>query len=95
VGAATVTRVANQLYPVTTGGEIVAFLLMVYAVVVFAYLASSMASALIGGDAQQVAQPGPSGQAVQPDQSRRPGQAVSGPSQKTPGGYVTLSCSLV
>ncbi len=33
-GAATVTRVANQLYPVTTGGEIVAFLLMVYAIVV-------------------------------------------------------------
>ena len=93
--AATVTTVANQLYPVTTGGEIVAFLLMVYAVVVFAYLASSMASALISGDARQAAQQpsrsGPSGQAVRPDQAGRPGQAASGPSQETPGGYVVLS----
>lgn len=68
--AATVTTVANQLYPVTTGGEIVGFLLMVYAVVVFAYLASSMASALIGGDAQEAAQQAnASGQAAQQGQS--------------------------
>ncbi len=96
--AATVTTVANQLYPVTTGGEIVAFLLMVYAVVVFAYLASSMASALIGGDAQQAAQqpnqPGPAGHnapPVQPDQSGRLGQAPPVPDQGASDGYVALS----
>jgi len=53
--AATATTVANQLYPVTPGGEVVAFLMMVYAVCVFGYLASSLASVLIAGDAQQSA----------------------------------------
>jgi voltage-gated potassium channel len=51
--AATATTVANQLYPVTTGGEVVGFCIMVYAVCVFGYLASSLASVLVAGDAQQ------------------------------------------
>jgi len=74
--AATVTTVANQLYPVTPGGEVVAFLLMVYAVVVFAYLASSMASALIGGDAAQAAQ-----QAI-------PSNQTGGADQRDPRAYL-------
>jgi voltage-gated potassium channel len=94
--AATVTTVANQLYPVTTGGEIVAFLLMVYAVVVFAYLASSMASALIGGDAQQAAQqpnqPNQGGQTSQTGQpSIPPAGEAPGLNRATAGGYVALS----
>jgi voltage-gated potassium channel len=51
--AATATTVANQLYPVTAGGQVVAFLVMVYAVCVFGYLASSLASVLVAGDAQK------------------------------------------
>ena len=50
--ATTVTTVASQYAPVTTGGEIVSFLLMLYAVLVFTYFMSSLASALIGGDQQ-------------------------------------------
>ena len=53
--AATATTVANQLYPVTAGGEVVAFLIMVYAVCVFGYLASSLASVLVAGDARKSA----------------------------------------
>ena len=51
--AATATTVANQLYPVTPGGEVIGFLIMVYAVCVFGYLASSLASVLIAGDARR------------------------------------------
>jgi voltage-gated potassium channel len=51
--AATATTVANQLYPVTPGGEVVGFLIMVYAVCVFGYLASSLASVLVAGDAKR------------------------------------------
>jgi voltage-gated potassium channel len=54
--AATATTVANQLYPVTPGGQVVAFLVMVYAVCVFGYLASSLASVLVAGDARKSAQ---------------------------------------
>lgn len=53
--ATNVTTVSSQFYPVTEGGELISFLIMVYAVVVFGYLASALASALIGGDAQQAA----------------------------------------
>jgi voltage-gated potassium channel len=53
--AATMTTVGNQLYPVTTGGAIVAFLLMLYAIGVFSYLTSAVASALIAGDTHQAA----------------------------------------
>jgi voltage-gated potassium channel len=49
--AATATTVGNQLYPVTVPGEILAFCLMLFALVVFSYLTSSIASAVIGGDA--------------------------------------------
>ena len=53
--AALITTVASQLYPVTPGGQAVSLALMIYSVAFFAYLASSLASALIGGDAQQQA----------------------------------------
>jgi voltage-gated potassium channel len=56
--AATATTVANQLYPVTPGGEVVGFLIMVYAVCVFGYLASSLASVLIAGDARRLRRTG-------------------------------------
>jgi voltage-gated potassium channel len=75
--AATATTVANQLYPVTAGGEVVAFLMMVYAVCVFGYLASSLASVFIAGDAQQASQAGQSdqsGESGQPDQSDQCGE---------------------
>jgi hypothetical protein len=45
---------------VTTGGEIVGFLMMIYAVCVFGYLASSLASVLVAGDAQKASSPPPS-----------------------------------
>lgn len=62
--ATTVTTVASQFAPVTTGGEVVSFLLMLYAVLVFTYFMSSLASALIGGDqqTQAAAQHGAEGQ---------------------------------
>ncbi len=53
--AATATTIGNQLYPVTIPGEILAFALMLFAIGVFSYLTSSLASALIGGDADEAA----------------------------------------
>jgi voltage-gated potassium channel len=69
--ATTVTTVASQYAPVTTGGEIVSFLLMLYAVLVFTYFMSSLASALIGGD-QQTGQAGGQGQQTTGDGQRTP-----------------------
>jgi hypothetical protein len=52
------------------GGEVVAFLFMLYALGVFSYLTSAVASALIAGDAQrradQTAAPGQDGAAAVP-----------------------------
>jgi voltage-gated potassium channel len=73
--AATATTVANQLYPVTAGGEIVAFGLMLFAIGVFSYLTSSFASALIGGDAQENAQSDQSNQVGQTNASSDQGAA--------------------
>ena len=52
--ATIVTTVASELYPVTLGGRIVGFLLMLYAVGIFSYFIASIASILVGLDAQQV-----------------------------------------
>lgn len=72
--AATATTVGNQLYPVTIAGEILAFFLMLFAIGVFSYLTSSIASALIGGDAaesdDQSTQDGQPGQTSAPSQAQ-------------------------
>lgn len=75
--ATTVTTVASQFAPVTTGGEIMSFLLMLYAVMIFTYFTSALASALIGGDiakgGQQATQFGDQGAALR----RRPPEPPS------------------
>lgn len=48
--AATLTTIGSPNYPVTPGGRIVAFLLMLYAVSVFTYFVASLASVLVGHD---------------------------------------------
>jgi voltage-gated potassium channel len=53
--AATVTTVGSELYPVTPGGRVLAFLLMLYAVGVFSYFIASIASVLVGLDARHAA----------------------------------------
>ena len=53
--AATTTTVGSQFTPVTAGGYIVSILLMLYAVAIFMYFMSAVASVLIGGDAQEEA----------------------------------------
>jgi voltage-gated potassium channel len=50
--AALVTTVGSELYPVTVGGRILGFILMLYAVGVFSYFIASIASVLVGLDAQ-------------------------------------------
>ena len=49
--AALLTTVGSELYPVTSGGRILGFFLMLYAVGVFSYLIASVASVLVGLDA--------------------------------------------
>lgn len=51
--AALVTTVGSELHPVTAGGRLLSFLLMLYAVGVFSYFIASIASVLVGLDAQQ------------------------------------------
>lgn len=53
--AALVTTVGSELYPVTVGGRILGFLLMLYAIGVFSYFIASIASVLVGLDARGVA----------------------------------------
>lgn len=48
--ATTLTTIGSQMYPVTTGGKVVALMLMFYAVSVFTYFVASLASVLIGHD---------------------------------------------
>ena len=80
--ATTVTTVASQYAPVTTGGEIVSFLLMLYAVLVFTYFMSSLASALIGGSNT----PDSGSQA-----GSKPGQQGTGQDQQTAGQEASAS----
>ena len=56
--ATTVTTVASEVYPVATGGRIVGFLLMLYAVSIFTYFVASIATMLMELDAQQAPKAG-------------------------------------
>ncbi|MGI9050690.1 MAG: ion transporter [Rubrobacteraceae bacterium] len=51
--AALVTTVGSSLEPVTTGGRIVAFSLMLYAIGVFSYFIGAIASVLVESDRKQ------------------------------------------
>ena len=51
--ATTLTTVGSGLEPVTVGGRILAFALMLYAVGIFSYFVASIASVLVGIDAQK------------------------------------------
>lgn len=51
--AALVTTVGSELYPVTPPGRVLGILLMLYAVGVFSYFIASIASVLVGLDAQK------------------------------------------
>lgn len=50
--AALVTTVASGTNPVTTGGRMLGFVLMVYAMAVFTYFTAAIASVLVGADAR-------------------------------------------
>lgn len=50
--AALLTTVGSELYPVTPGGRLLGFFLMLYAVGVFSYLIASVASLLVGLDSR-------------------------------------------
>ena len=60
--AALVTTVGSSLEPVTTGGRIVAFLLMLYAIGVFSYFIGAIASVLVEADRKQERTEQPGGQ---------------------------------
>lgn len=51
--AALVTTVGSELYPVTAGGRILAFALMIYAIGVFSYFIGAIASVLVDFDSRQ------------------------------------------
>lgn len=51
--ATTITTVGSELYPVTVGGRILAFLLMIYAIGVFSYFIGAIASVLVDFDARK------------------------------------------
>ena len=55
--ATLVTTVGSELYPTTIGGRILGFLLMLYAVGIFSYFIASIASVLVGLDAQRAPEP--------------------------------------
>ncbi len=50
---ALVTTVGSELYPVTAGGRVLGFLLMLYAVGIFSYFIASIASVLVGIDSER------------------------------------------
>ncbi len=54
--AALVTTVASEINPVTTGGRIVGFLLMLYALGIFSYFIASLASILVELDTRQASE---------------------------------------
>lgn len=51
--AALTTTVASEKYPVTAGGRILAFFLMVYSMVVFTYLTASVAAFFVGTETER------------------------------------------
>ena len=50
---ALVTTVGSELYPVTAGGRVLGFVLMLYAVGIFSYFIASIASVFVGVDSQK------------------------------------------
>lgn len=50
--ATLITTVGSELYPVTVGGRILGFLLMLYAIGVFSYFIGAIASVLVESDAR-------------------------------------------
>jgi voltage-gated potassium channel len=50
---ALMTTVGSEIYPVTAGGRVLGFVLMLYAVGIFSYFIASIASVLVGIDAGQ------------------------------------------
>ena len=54
--ATTITTVGSEVYPVTVGGRILAFLLMIYAIGVFSYFIGAIASVLVDFDARKAPQ---------------------------------------
>jgi voltage-gated potassium channel len=55
--ATLITTVGSELHPTTIGGRILGFLLMLYAVGIFSYFIASIASVLVGLDAQRASEP--------------------------------------
>ncbi len=55
--ATTITTVGSEVYPVTVGGRILAFLLMIYAIGVFSYFIGAIASVLVDFDSKQKPDP--------------------------------------
>lgn len=55
--ATTITTVGSELYPVTAGGRILAFILMIYAIGVFSYFIGAIASVLVDFDSRQKVEP--------------------------------------
>ena len=51
--ATLVTTVGSELYPVTIGGRVLGFLLMLYAIGVFSYFIGAIASVLVESDARR------------------------------------------
>ncbi|MDP8950300.1 MAG: potassium channel family protein, partial [Actinomycetota bacterium] len=51
--AALATTIGSELYPVTTAGRILGFLIMIYALGIFTYFIGSVASVLVTLDARQ------------------------------------------
>ncbi|MDQ3856657.1 MAG: potassium channel family protein [Chloroflexota bacterium] len=51
--ATVVTTVGSELYPVTTGGRVLGFLLMLYAVGDFSYFIGAITSVLVDSDARR------------------------------------------
>ncbi len=50
--ATLVTTVGSELYPATTGGRVIGFLLMLYAIGIFSYFIGAIASVLVEADAR-------------------------------------------
>ena len=55
--ATTITTVGSEVYPVTVGGRILAFGLMIYAIGVFSYFIGAIASVLVDFDSKQNTNP--------------------------------------
>ena len=56
--ATTVTTVASEIYPVTFGGRILGFLLILYAVGIFSYFIASISTVLVEADVRQASRTG-------------------------------------